>query len=66
MERPLIFTDIGDTMEAALQRTGEESAIQKEKKSSEAEKEKFLQEQEQNHTRGSLSTIILDVKIHRI
>lgn len=31
IERTLIFTDIGDTMEAALQRTGKESSIQKKK-----------------------------------
>lgn len=43
MERTFIFTNVGDTVEAALQGTGEKALHSK--RSDEAEKEKFLLEQ---------------------
>lgn len=55
MERTFIFTNVGDTVEAALRGTGEKAFHSK--RSDEAETENFLLEQEQNRTPGSLQTL---------
>ena len=55
MERTFNSTNVGKTMEAALQETGGKAFHSK--RSGKAAKEKFLLEQEQNHTVGSLSNL---------